>query len=349
MRLEQATTTIILLLVSSPVNSFTPACCRHHLSSRSTAAIAAPFNNNNNVVLYSTAADDFLKKQQEAAVNSAAAAAEEEPQLFTDEMLKDMQRCLLTIDRRVKEGPGCLDNQDVDEFAMAAGRILVDMKAQAKELPDRIRPGERQARANAVAAEAAKAADEEGKSPEEIEAIAKAAFDAATDAMIPPPVVAEAAAAAEDTTTSPPPTPESPSQPVVNIDELVEDSDEDGPAYDGTGGLGLAKGTANTYEIDGMDEMTADEYQAALTQAVIDRAKTRRDGMGGRHGNQQTNDYMASLNSKGDHVNVFNKKKDENDDVEQPGRYEKQLQETDYMAALTTNKGGDDDDDDDCE
>jgi len=44
---------------------------------------------------------------------------------------------------------------------------------------------------------------------------------------------------------------------------------EEGEEYDGTGGLGLAKGTVNTYVLPGMDEMTGEEYRAALQASVI--------------------------------------------------------------------------------
>jgi hypothetical protein len=200
-----------------------------------------------------------------------------------------MQECLLLLEHRVKEGPGCLTHREIDDFAIAAEHVLVDMKQQGATLPRRIKPGERQARAEAAAAAAASAAEKEGKSPQEIESIAKEAYNAAQKDMIPPP-------------------PESPSaQTTTSLQRTVTDtSDDEGPAYDGTGGFGLAKGTANTYLIDGMDEMTPEEYQQALTRKVSERAYQRRYGMGGRHGNQQTLDYMQSL-SRGRDTNPFAK------------------------------------------
>ena len=76
----------------------------------------------------------------------------------------------------------------------------------------------------------------------------------------------------------------------------------------------MAKGTANTYVIEGMDEMTAEEYQAALSQQVIERARKRRYGLGGAHGNRQTLDYMNSL-SGGRDINPMNAPK--KDDAEE--------------------------------
>ena len=49
-------------------------------------------------------------------------------------------------------------------------------------------------------------------------------------------------------------------------------NENDEPACNGSG-FGMTKGTANTYIIDGMDEMTADEYQAALALEVVERAR----------------------------------------------------------------------------
>jgi hypothetical protein len=189
----------------------------------------------------------------------------------------------------------------------------------------RMQPGERQARAEAAAAAAAMQAEKEGKAPAEIEAIAKAALDAAFASMIPPPVVAASTSdptidamgrIATSTTTSPPPAVQVEARTMPPVPATLtnpkpyDDNESEGPAYDGKG-FGVAKGTANTYIIDGMDEMTAEEYQAALAQEVIERARKRRYGLGGAHGNRQTLDYMNSL-SGGKDINPMNApKKDE--------------------------------------
>jgi hypothetical protein len=68
---------------------------------------------------------------------------------------------------------------------------------------------------------------------------------------------------------------------------------EDGPEYDGKGGMGLAQGTANTYMIPGMDEMSPAEYQKALQDSISDRQANRhRDGV---TGNRATWDYLNHL------------------------------------------------------
>jgi hypothetical protein len=299
-----------LILVAS-VHGFAPAARPAHSFGVSSCS-----------TLYSSAAQDFINRARE---DAEAAPEEVVPKLFEDDLLDDMQQCLLLLEQRVKEGPGSLTHENVDAFARAAGRVLQDMHQQGNDLEQRVQPGERQARAEAVAAAAAVAAEKEGKAAKDIEAVAKQAFDDAMLAMIPPPPDAEplpavtppkAAASVKDPVAPASTDPEIDShghivgagapKVLTNKVEIDPDLEEDGPAYDGQGGMGLAKGTANTYTIEGMEEMTPDEYQAALTQSVIDRANDRRAGMGGRHGNQQTNDYMQSLATGGD-VNPFAK------------------------------------------
>jgi hypothetical protein len=66
----------------------------------------------------------------------------------------------------------------------------------------------------------------------------------------------------------------------VNKGNAMNDSnsdiiEEDGPAYTGRGGMGQPQGTVNTYVIDGMDEMSPAEYQAALQESVLERQRQR--------------------------------------------------------------------------
>jgi len=72
-----------------------------------------------------------------------------------------------------------------------------------------------------------------------------------------------------------------------------EHNSEEGEEYDGTGGLGLAKGTVNTYVLPGMDEMTGEEYRAALQASVSARQERRR--MSGQVGNRQSQNYLDAL------------------------------------------------------
>ena len=76
--------------------------------------------------------------------------------------------------------------------------------------------------------------------------------------------------------------------------EVTDISDEEGPEYR-DGGLGLAPGTANTYIIPGMDEMTPEEYRAALQKSVIDRQEERKKNRGGVVGNRASHQYLDSI------------------------------------------------------
>ena len=73
----------------------------------------------------------------------------------------------------------------------------------------------------------------------------------------------------------------------------VPHNSEEGSEYDGTGGMGLANGTTNTWVIPGMDEMTGEEYRKALQESVSDRQSRRKAG--DIVGNMQSNNYLDSL------------------------------------------------------
>jgi hypothetical protein len=68
---------------------------------------------------------------------------------------------------------------------------------------------------------------------------------------------------------------------------------EEGEAYDGSGGLGLAKGTANTWALEGMEEMSPEEYREALQESVSARQRDRRAS--GTTGNLSSNNYLNNL------------------------------------------------------
>lgn len=80
--------------------------------------------------------------------------------------------------------------------------------------------------------------------------------------------------------------------------KIMDTSMDEGPLYDGRGGMGQPKGTVNTYIIEGMDEMTTDEYRLALQQSIIDRQTERRQS-GAALGGRGTSDYFSSLGSQG--------------------------------------------------
>jgi hypothetical protein len=83
---------------------------------------------------------------------------------------------------------------------------------------------------------------------------------------------------------------------ILQSKEVTDTSNDEGPEFDGTGGFGLAKGTRNTYVIEGMDEMSPDEYQEALRQMVCDQHWERKKS--GAYGNRSPWDYLNSLSGE---------------------------------------------------
>ncbi|CAM9488123.1 unnamed protein product [Choristocarpus tenellus] len=99
-----------------------------------------------------------------------------------------------------------------------------------------------------------------------------------------------------------PPTPQSVAsskveETVPTSQEDTEDDDEsEGPAWDPTQGYGISPSTTNTYVIEGMGTMDADEYQEALREKVIKRAQEVRET--GKYGNIVAKDYLKFLNKQ---------------------------------------------------
>ncbi len=78
---------------------------------------------------------------------------------------------------------------------------------------------------------------------------------------------------------------------------------DEGPAFDGKG-YGLAKGTANTYALPGMEEMSAEEYRAKLQESISARQALRRQeslkARDGKIGNANSQSYLDGLSKKGE-------------------------------------------------
>ena len=207
----------------------------------------------------SSAAAETIAKARKAA---GLPVEEEAPALFSDELLEDMRTSLLLLEKRVKEGPGSLSCDDVDHFQAAMDRISTDMKVKAAPLSHRANPGERVAELTA-------------NPPPGVELVYE-------DAGSPPPgvVVVESPPVTTTTTTT------------TNV--VLDTANDEAPAYTGKGGMGLASGTTNTYVIDGMDEMSPEEYQKALQDSISGRQRNRRQS--GIYGNRATWNYLNQLN-----------------------------------------------------
>jgi hypothetical protein len=74
---------------------------------------------------------------------------------------------------------------------------------------------------------------------------------------------------------------------------VMDTSQDEGPQYDGSGGLGQPRGTVNTYTIEGMEDMTSEEYITALENRIKSTQYQRR--MTGQAGNRSAWNYLSSL------------------------------------------------------
>ncbi|CAB9504551.1 expressed unknown protein [Seminavis robusta] len=204
---------------------------------------------------------DSLTAAEEAALRAGAGAAAlrpvPPPKLFEDDLLNDMQQCLLKLERRVNDGPGALSMLEVEEFEHATKRILQEMKLNEHNRPK--------------------------PAPAFPEGLPTATGSVVEDT----PAVATTGSVV----------PDRPEPVVANTDDNyangIDISNDDGPAYDGTGGMGLSKGTVNTYVIPGMDEMSPDEYQKALQASISNRQANR--VASGTYGNRGSTDYLNNL------------------------------------------------------
>ena len=185
---------------------------------------------------------------------------------FSEDILADMQSCLQKLEKRAKEGPGSLSMAEVTDLETAMGRIVSDMDLKLQQ----------------GASSAADAAD------------AVVDTDASTD-VAKAPGVSESKPAAETTTAkaTPPPPPDATHE--DEDEEIIDTSNDEGPKWDGKGGLGMAKGTRSTYVIPGMEEMTGEEYRKALQKSVSDRQEQRRQSRSGVVGNRAAHDYLNDL------------------------------------------------------
>ena len=206
--------------------------------------------------LHALTAKDILARARKAV--GQPEEDDESPQIFDDEIMEDMQQSLLILEKRVKGGPGSLNKEDVADLGTLTGRIINEMNAfiqNGGEPPSKPAPSEA---ATAVMSEYSKA-------------------------LVTP---RNAAPGGEARSLLP-------NLPAATGSSDAVDNDEEGQGYDGTGGMGLAKGTVNTYVIPGMDEMTGEEYRQALQESVSARQAARRAS--GVTGNKSSQNYLDAL------------------------------------------------------
>jgi len=238
-------------------------------------------------------AEDVVGKANAQGTLPGKDGKEEYPKLFTQEIYDDFQSALLKLEKRVKEGPGTLSAAEIDAFQGETGRIVEEMKQYLKN-PE--------ARKDEIARTYGAAAG----IPSVAEKVETPKVTASAPAQtIPPPVAAAPQPAVAPVALNPAPVTPAPvttSSPPASGYGITDLSLDEGPAFDGTG-IGLAKGTTNTYAIPGMDEMSPEEYRNKLQETISARQAKRREeslkSRGGKIGNANAQSYLDSLSNKG--------------------------------------------------
>lgn len=212
---------------------------------------------------------------------------------FDEALLDDMKTCLVMLEKRVKEGPGSLSNEDIELMRVASTRVLSEINEHGS--------GARDGSAGTTAVvpppstTTTATVTEKPRMDPTIEAMVRPDNFNEDTAVVTPVASANPSryssasaladtisAAAAATSTDPP-------------IQFHETSDEEGAAYTGKGGMGLATGTRNTYVIPGMDEMSPEEYRKALQESVSERQRQRREKRSGLVGTRAALQYLDQL------------------------------------------------------
>ena len=199
---------------------------------------------------------------------------DEAPRIFSDDIYDYIKESLLLLEKRVKEGPRSLTVQEVNDLMEMTRLISKEMKE--------FDPRASLVSQTPVGSLPQTTVADTPKNPLFLEAPTARDFSA------------EATLAANSLTSSRPTETMVPNNLSTNKAE-VYDLSEEGGDYDGTGGLGMAKGTRSTYVIPGMSEMSPEEYRAELQRTVIARQEERRASRRGVIGNRAAHDYLNTL------------------------------------------------------
>uniref|UniRef100_A0A7S2SDH3 Uncharacterized protein n=1 Tax=Eucampia antarctica TaxID=49252 RepID=A0A7S2SDH3_9STRA len=273
-----------LLLESS--NAFAPGCRAPTILHRPSTLFMATEKSPEKKKLTST---DIINRARESV---GLPVDEPTEPLFADDLLEDMKSILLSLERRVRDGPGSLDVEEVTKFESNMGRIVKDMneKLGAEDVSQK---SDSQPLVCAP----------KFKSPE---------TSTLKPTHNPAPLYDDlptSSSSAAESTNKPSPVFEAPDKTETHelVDKVVKNeppkrevidlSTDKKSEYEGGLEGGIAKGTRSTYVIAGMDEMSPEEYRDALQKSVSDR-QTRRREMG-IVGNQASGNYLDNLkNSK---------------------------------------------------
>jgi uncharacterized coiled-coil protein SlyX len=293
--LLSSTTSLILLTIllsSTTIQSFTPSSIITTTTKTTTRTTITTTTK-----LYGLSAQDILKRARQAA---GVPEEEEEPPLFNDTIMNDFQESLLSLEKRVKNGPSSLEDDEMKDLQMRLTRIVNEMKSfQSNSRSNNGgQGGQEVVEGEILNKNVENASTAVGTSTvtvqqqqQQVSAVTAKKSIAFNDSNI-----------RAQTGSPPPPSPPSPPQtatsPPAQTSSFYEHNDEEGEAYNGRGGLGLAKGTANTYLIDGMEEMSPEEYRKALQESISGRQAQRRNNGHVTVGNLASNNYLDFLNKK---------------------------------------------------
>ena len=273
MRFDNIIALLLTVICANNINVY--AFCAFSLMPRCSSSARSQFSsilqlsepNNSEVHTKQRLTSAEILARSREAIGKEEPVSDEEKK-FDDDILEDFRAVLQFLENRAKRGPGSFSMQEMTDFEKSSSRLLQDMKEKYGNNQD-----------DSLQAE----------NPQ---------MSASVVAMAPPP--------------PPPPMPSmlaAAKQEIQNHshkkdDKDVDISNDEGPAYDGKGGMGLASGTTNTYIIPGMDEMTGEEYRKALQASVSARQEQRRTQNRGLVGNRAAHSYLEQLGYGGASQNL---------------------------------------------
>jgi len=300
MKFSLAVTSPLLLLSTTGaggVAAFCPSQLHQHRSSSSSRLSMSSTPNNNGVapIKKVLTAADVISKSSSSAGDPASPGNEEAPKLFSLEIYNDFQSALLLLEKRAKGNTdeNSLRLEEVTQFEEETDRIVKEMKdyiADPKGCGETIRLGYE-----------ASAAGVDGVV---VEAVAK------QEEAVPSPVIAAASTPppAAQTNRSASPTHSlstDTNTPLPNVPPKDDEDEEFTEGYGPQDGLavgGMARGTTNTYALEGMEEMSAEEYRDKLQESISARqAERRKQSLLGRGkiGNMNSSGYLDALSGGG--------------------------------------------------
>lgn len=239
------------------------------------------YTKNRGTSLYSQKSAEILAKARAAVGQDPVPVPDSK---FDDDILEDMKNSLFFLENRVKNGPGSFSKDELIQFQAASSRIIDEMSAKYKEEQTQEPAAPKQ-----EATPVPPAAVEPPPPPPPMPSLLQNAKSGQKEML--QKRQQEQKQLAVDTT----PSPIVEEEVEEEVSNVMDTSNDEAPAYTGKGGMGLANGTTNTWNIPGMDEMTGEEYRKALQESVSQRQEERRKKLNGAIGNSAVKSYLDNL------------------------------------------------------